>query len=272
MHIVHNARSAGVKTIVVQGFPPGAANLLRTARRAGLATRCLLHSSPAQHGAEGGEAEVVEQVLALAAEGAVGVVGFVKKGLAEMFNALGYEARWVPNRMPTLPGLIRVSPQGRQPHIGVMAEPFWRKNVVTQLGAVAILEGTAHVMRRPDVGYLAQLPIIEHGTLGWEQFVGLLGSMDLNLYTTLSECQPLTPMESYLAAVPCLFSRTSVLFEDSPELLGISTLAEVDNPAAIAKAARRLLANADEVIPLAQSWMANFDKVAAKRWMAFSRD
>jgi len=270
LDIVDHARAAGVETIVVQGFPPGSANLLRIARRAGMATRCLLHSSPAQHGAERGEAEVAEQVLALAAEGAIGVVGFVKKGLAEMFGALGYETRWVPNRMPMLPGLERVAPQGRRPHIGVMAEPFWRKNVVTQLGAVAILEGTGHVLRRPDVGYLARLPIVEHGTVGWEEFVGLLASMDLNLYTTLSECQPLTPMESYLAGVPCLFSRTSVLFEDSPELLGISTLAEVDNPTAIAKAATRLLENADEVIPLAQSWMASFDQTARRLWAEFT--
>ena len=269
-HIVDNARSAGVETIVVQGFPPGSEHLLRTANRAGLATRCLLHSSPAQHGGERGEAEVADKVLALTSEGVVGVVGFVKHGLAEMFEALGYETRWVPNRMPKLPDLARAPTQGRQPHVGVMAEPFWRKNVVTQLGAVAILNGTAHVMKRPDIRYLARLPIIEHGTLAWEQFVGLLGSMDLNLYTTLSECQPLTPMESYLSGVPCLFSRNSVLFEDNPDLLEISTLAEVDNPAAIAKAALSLLENAHEVVPEAQRWMASFDQVARQLWTEFT--
>jgi hypothetical protein len=269
-NIVDNARSVGVETIVVQGFPPGSASLLRAARRAGLATRCLLHSSPAQHGGERAEAQVAEQVLALAGEGAIGAVGFVKKGVAEMFTALGYEARWVPNRMPQLPEVARVSAEGRRPHVGVMAEPFWRKNVVTQLGAVAILNGTAHVMTRPDVGYLTRLPIIEHGTLEWERFVGLLGSMDLNLYATLSECQPLTPMESYLTGVPCLFSRTSVLFEDDPELLELSTLAEVDNPSAIAKAANRLLENAREVVPRAQNWMADFDQVAQRLWGEFT--
>jgi hypothetical protein len=270
--IVEGARSAGIATLVVQGFPPGSGELLSAARRAGLQTRCLLHSSPAQHGAERGEAAVVEQVLALAEEGTIGMVGFVKSGLVEMFAALGHQSRWVPNRMPRLPAIIKTPMEGRGPHVGVMAEPFWRKNVVTQLGAVAILGGTGHVMQRPDIGYLANLPMVEHGTLPWEGFVGLLGSMDLNLYSTLSECQPLTPSESYLAGVPCLFSRTSALFADDPDLLEMSTVAEADNPAIIAAAASRLIENGPEVVSKAQVWMNDFDRLAADRWMAFTRD
>lgn len=270
--IVDGARQANVETIVVQGFPPGSAELLRTATTAGLKTRCLLHSSPAQHGAERGEAAVAERVLALAGEGVIAMVGFVKEGLAEMFAALGYQSRWVPNRMPKLPPMSTTRLEGRQPHVGVLAESFWRKNVVTQLGAVAILGGTGHVMQRPDVGYLDKLPIVEHDTLPWEGFVGLLGSMDLNLYSTLSECQPLTPMESYMVGVPCLFSRTSALFADDPSLLEISTLAEADNPTAIARAASRLLENRSEVVPLAQAWMKDFDRLAADRWMTFTRE
>jgi glycosyltransferase involved in cell wall biosynthesis len=271
LRIVDGARETGIETIVVQGFPPGSADLLLAATRAGLRTRCVLHSSPAQHGAERGEAFVAEQVLSLAGEGVIGQIGFVKEGLAEMFAALGYESRWVPNRMPKLSEIKTTELAGQRPHIGVLAESFWRKNVVTQLGAVAIIGGTGHVMHRPEVDYLSSLPLVEHGTLPWEDFVGLLGSMDLNLYSTLSECHPLTPMESYLAGVPCLFSRTSALFADDPRLLEISTLAEADNPAAIARAATRLLENRSEVVPLAQAWMVRFDRLAAEHWVSFTR-
>jgi hypothetical protein len=96
--------------------------------------------------------------------------------------------------------------------------------------------------------------------------------MDLNLYSTLSECQPLTPSESYLAGVPCLFSRTSALFADDPDLLEMSTVAEADNPAIIAAAASRLIENGPEVVSKAQVWMNDFDRLAADRWMAFTRD
>lgn len=270
--IVEGANTAGIETLVVQGFPPGSSELLRTARLAGLRTRCVLHSSPAQHGAERGEAAVAEQVLELAGTGSIGMIGFVKSGLAEMFAALGYESRWVPNRMPRLPAITKIPVEGSSPHIGVMAESFWRKNVVTQLGAVAILGGTGHVMHRPNVNYLATLPIVEHGTLPWEAFVGLLSSMDLNLYTTLSECQPLTPAESYLAGVPCLFSRTSALFADDGDLLELSTVAEADNPSVIARAAARLMEHAPQVIPKAQAWMTVFDRMAAGRWAEFTRE
>jgi len=196
-----------VAMVVVHGFPPGASGFLSGAQLAGIGTGVVLHSSMAQHGAEAGEAAVTEQVLRLG----VDRVGFVKAGLAESFAALGYPAFYVPNRAPELPD-VRSQDLGPGHHIGVFAEPFWRKNVVTQLGAVALLDdATAHAMRRPDVGYLDDLRIVEHGEMPWETFLSLQASMDLNLYVTLSECQPLTPVESYLSGVPALSTTSTSL-------------------------------------------------------------
>ena len=86
-----------------------------------------------------GEAAVASEVLALARNGVLDQVGFVKAGLAESFTALGYPAAYVPNRAPDLP---TYEPYDAGPglNVGVFAEPFWRKNVVTQLGAVALLD------------------------------------------------------------------------------------------------------------------------------------
>ena len=63
--IVTRLQEAGVDTIIVQGFPPGSATLLQEASRAGLETRCLLHSSMTQHGAEAHEAAVADEVFDL---------------------------------------------------------------------------------------------------------------------------------------------------------------------------------------------------------------
>ena len=191
-----------------------------------------------------------------------------KVGVPEAFTAAGYPVTYVPNRVPVLPEVTRVD-LGPGLHIGVFAEPFWRKNVVTQLLAVGLLDGAvAHVMRRPEVSYLDQLSVVEHGELPWDRFVAVQGSVDLNLYVTLSECHPSTPQESYLAGVPCLLSRVSGVFADDPRLWEITTTDRADDPSAIADAARRLLLAKDEAVSRAGEWMKGHDRRAVEIWAA----
>ena len=95
----------GVETLVVQAWPLGSAALLEAAAARGIATRVIFHSSMAQHGTDAGESEAVSEALRLADSGIVGRVGFVKEGIAEVFRSLGYDAAYVPNRVPDLPSL-----------------------------------------------------------------------------------------------------------------------------------------------------------------------
>ena len=105
----------------------------------------------------------------------------------------------MPNRAPTSRRSRRID-LGPGLHVGVFAAPFWRKNVVTQLLSLSLLdEAVGHVLEKPSVGYLDDLDIVEHGELPWPEFMALQGSVDVNLYVTLTECHPLSPVESYLA-------------------------------------------------------------------------
>ncbi|MDP9022127.1 MAG: hypothetical protein M3N57_05380 [Actinomycetota bacterium] len=263
--------TAGVRVVVIHGYPPGSAILLRRLTHRGVGTRVVLHSSMAQHGGEAHEAAVVDEVAALAADGVVDRIGFVKDGMAEVFEALGYPAAWVPNRAPHVEAFEPRDLGAGRTHVGVFAEPFWRKNVVTQLGAVALLEpARAHVLRRPDVAYLGRLDVVEHGVLPWDDFVRLQGSVDVNLYVTLSECYPLSPVESYLAGVPCLMSRTSSVFRDDADLWELTTVAEADDPRAIARGARHLLDRRDEAVAAARAWIARWDAIATEKWQRFT--
>ncbi len=268
-HIIDQMRAHEVATIVVHGLPPGSAGFLANAHEAGIGTRVVLHSSMTQHGAEPGEAEVADTVLALSRDGTIDRVGFVKAGLAEAFTALGYPVAYVPNRTPDMP---QVTPLDLGPgfNVGLFTESFWRKNVVTQLGAIALLDNaTAHVLQRPDVAYLDRLSMVEHGVVPWEKFISLQASTDLNLYVTLSECHPISPIESYLSGVPALMSRTSDVFRSDPVLWDLTTVEIADDPAAIAAAAERLLVNRNEVIERATSWINMNDTRAQKLWVDF---
>ncbi|MGB7861309.1 MAG: hypothetical protein WBM90_12490 [Acidimicrobiia bacterium] len=270
--IVSGLVNVGVDSVVVQGWPPGAGAFVRLGGEAGLRMRCVLHSSPAQQGAEQGEAAVVDEVLDLARMGVLAGVGMAKAGVPEAFSAIGHPVTYVPNRIPALPTVEKLD-LGPGLHIGVFAEPFWRKNVTTQLLAVGLLEGaTAHVLARPDIRYLDEIDIVEHGELPYDQFVALQGSVDVNLYVTLSECHPSTPQESYLMGVPCLLSRTSAVFRSDPDLWMLTTTDEADNPSAIATAAGRLLSNKSQAVERASLWMNLADFDAAERWRMFTSD
>ncbi len=267
--IVEQMRSHDVRVVVVHGLPPGSVEFLAKARQAGIGTRVVLHSSMTQHGAEPGEAEVADTVLALSQDGTIDQVGFVKAGLAEAFTALGYPVAYVPNRTPDMPEITRRN-LGPGLSIGLFTESFWRKNVVTQLGAIALLDNaTAHVLQRPDVDYLDRLSMVEHGVVPWTEFISLQASTDLNLYVTLSECHPLSPIESYLSGVPALMSRTSDVFRSDPILWDITTVEIADDPAAIAAAAERLMARREEAVERALSWIDENDKEARQRWTDF---
>ena len=267
--IISGLRSNAVRTVVVHGFPPGSAAFVRAAHTAGMGTRVVLHSSMAQHGAEAGEAAVADEVLALVRSSALDRVGFVKAGIAESFTALGYPASYVPNRAPDLPDHERRD-VGPGLNVGIFAEPFWRKNVVTQLGAVALLDdATAHVIRRPDVEYLDHLRLVDHGEVPWDEFISLQASMDINLYVTLSECHPLSPIESYMTGVPALLSRTSDVFRSDERLWDLTSVEIPDDPSEIAAALRRLIEHADEARERAGRWIARADASAAERWREF---
>jgi hypothetical protein len=261
-----------VDLVVIQGWPPGAGEFVGLLGRAGVRSACVLHSSPAQHGAEGGEAMVVDEILALLSERKLAAVGMAKSGVHEALAALGYEIAYVPNRVPVLPRFEKID-LGPRLNVGVFAEPLWRKNVSTQLMAVAELEDArAHVMRRPSVSYLDGLEILEHGEMPWDRFVALQSSVDLNLYVTLSECHPSTPQESYLAGVPCLVSRVSSVFRDDPVLWDLTSVDEADNPSSIASGARRLMEARQEAVERARAWMDEADHRGAEAWVRFVTD
>ena len=268
--LIERFKEVAVDVVVIQGWPPGSAEFASRLSDEGLTVKCVLHSSPAQHGAEMGEAAVVGEVLALGESGVLGEVGMAKKGVPAAFRAAGYPISYLPNRVPQMPESAKID-LGPGTHIGVFAEPFWRKNVVTQLLAVGLLEGAvAHVMRMPEVPYLSKLKIVEHGELPWEEFVALQGSVDLNLYVTLSECHPSTPQESYLAGVPCLISRVSGVFADDPVLWDLTSTDRPDDPSAIAAGAKRLLGSRREAIVRAIDWMAAQDQLAIEVWATFT--
>ena len=71
--------------------------------------------------------------------------------------------------------------------------------------------------------------------------------MDLNLYVTLSECSPMTPLESISLGVPCIVGPTTTFFDDSPLLRSTLVVPSPEDVGSIKATVDAALRNYDAV-------------------------
>ncbi|HEY3445913.1 MAG TPA: methyltransferase domain-containing protein [Myxococcales bacterium] len=265
----------GARNVVVNGVPPGMLDFAKEMARRWSGTRVsfVFHGSTAQHVTAPEEAALLDQLAELACRGVVAKVGFVKAGLAEYFRRVGVPAVMVMNKVSA--EVTRRAPaigaDGRT-HIGVFVPDLWHKNINTQLVAAASVPGAVvHCLKLPPTPYLrrSSARFVEHGMLPHHEFLALLGSMQANLYVSLTECFPMTVLESIAAGVPCVTSHSSALFDDDPSLFRELVVTAHDNPEAILERTLDVLARRDEIVPRAQQHLLKLNELARQRWEEF---
>jgi len=269
VELVGDIAAAGASTIVIQGWPPGASPFAEAASRAGIDVLTVFHSSPAQHGVDGGEAEAVAEMFQLQTSGVTRGVATVKAGTAEAYRAVGFDVTHLPNRVPEVDD-VEPAVVSEGTNVGIFLHPMWRKNVTTQILAAHQLGWTPFVMDDPKVPYLSRTDLTILGELPRSEFLAIQAAMDITLNVTFSECHPMMPMESYRLGVPCLMSRTSDLFADDPELYEMTSIDRSDDPGAIARAANSLLDRSDEAVARANTALDRLDERAASIWLSFT--
>ena len=269
VELVDDIAAAGASTIVIQGWPPGAASFATAASQAGVNVLTVFHSSPAQHGIDGGEAEAVAEMFELRSSEVTQGVATVKAGTEQAYSAVGFDVTHLPNRVPELDD-IEPAEVSDGTNVGIFLHPMWRKNVTTQILAAHQLGWTPFVMGDPNVPYLSRNDLTILGELPRSEFLAIQAAMDITLNVTFSECHPMMPMESYRLGVPCLISRTSDLFADDPELYEMTSLDRSDDPDAIARAASSLLDRSDEAVERANAALDRLDGHAESIWFTFT--
>jgi SAM-dependent methyltransferase len=264
---------SGTRRVVINGFPPGVDRLAVQIKIASEEVKIyfVYHGAPAQDHHR--EDLVIQRMLALADTGHIEKIGFVKSGLAEYFQTLGYPAEHLANRFSARLRQASATPrQGNRFHIGVFSPLVSHKNVVTQvLAALMIPDSIVEVCEMPRIEYLEQSRdrIVVHGILPHDSFMDVLSQVDASLYVSHSECYPMTVLESLAAGVVCLTSDTSPLFDGAEELFRALVVPRHDNPLAISEQLQRALDRRLELIPLAQARLKLLDEQAEARWRRF---
>lgn len=152
--------------------------------------------------------DFIGELIQLGKSGKVKRFGFVKKGLEEVFSTLyGFESYHQPLPDPVIPqNLKKLNLDRSKIHIGVFGADTFNKNLHNQVIHALLLENAiVHVLDKSIFAYLGMHErIVEHEkNLPREQFLCILGSMDLNLYMSYSESWGLVAYESEAMSVKC---------------------------------------------------------------------
>ena len=143
----------------------------------------------------------IEQLIFFGKTKKISRFGFVKEGLAEVFSKL-YDLDCYQKHLnpPIIPKEIKkIELDKTKIHIGVFGAATFNKNLHNQvIHALMIDEVVVHVLDKSIFKYLGMNDrIVEHGeNIPREQFLAILGSMDLNLYMSFNESWGLVAKES----------------------------------------------------------------------------
>jgi glycosyltransferase involved in cell wall biosynthesis len=145
--------------------------------------------------------DFIEQLISFGKTKKISRVGFVKEGLAEVFTKLfDLDCYQQPLNPPIIPKEIKkIELDKTKIHVGVFGADTFNKNLHNQvIHALMIDEVVVHVLDKSIFKYLGKEDrIVEHGeNLPREQFLSILGSMDMNLYMSFNESWGLVAKES----------------------------------------------------------------------------
>ena len=195
----------------------------------------LVHSAFIWFDEHPSENVVFERFIDLAKQGIVEKIGFCKRDLAEYFKAEGVNTFFVMNRFyPEKHGYKKLSNDSLK--IGIWGKNVWHRNITNQVIG-GILNGKVEINVN-EVGnhfFLRDKNIKIHGFLPKGEFLKLFSQMDINLYISLTECFPMTVIESMQYGIPCLVSDTSDVYKFSPYLKEKLTVSSIDSPLGISK-------------------------------------
>lgn len=204
-------QASNFKTVIVSGFAPYFFEWIEL-----LHTHCkieIIYHGTISEFHEKDKQIFIQQLINFGNSGIIHSFGFVKEGLDKVFTKLyGFTCFHQPLSEPIVPcNLALLDLDRTKIHVGVFGADTFNKNLHNQvIHALMFDDVVAHVLDKSIFIYLGMdHRIVEHGkNLTRDQFLGVLGSMDLNLYMSFNESWGLVAFESEALNVPTIGSTS----------------------------------------------------------------
>ncbi len=233
------------KIILVSGYALGYDFLVEELHRLDPQLRIfvLIHSAFIWFDMYPTENKVFERFINLAKKGVIEKVGFCKQDLAEYFARQGVKSYFVMNRFyPEKHNFKKLN--SKEINVGIFGQNQWHRNITNQAVGALLVEGSKlHVNEISKHFFLDRERIKTYGILPKEEFLKIYQQIDINLYISLTDCFPMTVIESMQYGTPCLVSDTSAIYDFNPQLKKWLTVSAIDGPLKIAKQIEAVIKN-----------------------------
>lgn len=234
------------KRLLISGYALGYDLLAEEAKKAMPETEVLvyIHSAFIWFDFYPEENHVFEKMLELARVGVIRRIAFCKRDLAEYFKCQGLDTCFVMNRFDMPTDVKARKLEAGKIKIGIWGANLWHRNILNQVIAALMVPGAEiHVNEINDHHFLDRTRIIEHGILPKKDFDRLFLQMDINLYVSLTDCFPMTLVESLAKGIPAIASDTSDVYAFNVRLKNMLVVSTVDGPLGISKKINEVIAD-----------------------------
>lgn len=199
-------------------------------------------------------------------------IGFVKKDMEKTFGILTGQTLF-PIMLKTDESLIgRKYEKYEGLNIGVMTHDSFRKNLYNMVSA-ALLHSDAivHIKDKYLTSYLQNTDrLVVHGYFkSQDDFYKVIGSVDLNMYVTFSECWGQFVNESLALGVPCLCSDVSAVLDYDSDLKERLIVREFDNDYAIFQKSKEVLQDLSYFKQKGPEYVKKLNKLAEEKMNEF---
>jgi len=193
----------------------------------------LIHSAFIWFDVYPSENRTFESFLQLSKLGVVEKIGFCKRDLSEYFKTRGYNTFFVMNRFyPERHSYKKINKKNLK--IGIWGSNFWHRNITNQvIAATLVPHAEIHVNEISEHGFIDMSRVTVHGFLPKKEYLKLMSEMDINLYVSITDCFPMTLVESMQFGIPAIASDTSDVYTLDKKLHDTLTVSTVDGPLGI---------------------------------------
>ena len=280
--IVDKIIKAGFSKVIISGTPPyfgiliELINKLKKINNTSLKVLLIYHGSLASNAEDEDTPIFLQRLIQLAIDRKIDKLGFVKKGMKETFEKLlGIQTNYLLLKTNTEKRIEPLYDINKEVHVGIFTHDQYRKNIHNQVAAALMIENAkVHLKKTYSFEYLhANDRFILHGySDSYCDFLNILGSMNINLYVTFSECWGQIITESMMLGVPCLTAYSSGVFDYDEELKKILVVEDFDNSDAIYQQAKTVLENRDKISKLGKEYVIKLNKIAEEKLKSFLSD
>lgn len=221
------------------------------------------------------ERDVFHEWLVALDAGVVRKIGVFKESLESILRARGYESYRLSNYLSDWPELAPAHQVSNSAlRIGLWsASHDWRKNIHTQLVAMALLPWPAvvhHSFDAPDISFvMKQFGIADEkcgaGLLRREHLLHEMSRTDLTLYVTLGECSPMTPLESISMNSPALVGPVSDIYDCDDLLRSTLIVPKPETPNSISDAIQNAFHRRSELISRREKFLSETRELGRER-------